>query len=76
MSDTVNTSVKEEVIRMIQRLPDDCTLEDIQYHLFVRARIEHSLRTLDDGDGITQEELEAEAQEWLKSSGSAKPGAS
>jgi hypothetical protein len=26
-------SVKEDVMRMIQALPDDCTLEQIQYHL-------------------------------------------
>ena len=28
-------AVKEEVRSLLKRLPDDCTLEDIQYHLYV-----------------------------------------
>ncbi|KKM22384.1 hypothetical protein LCGC14_1625860, partial [marine sediment metagenome] len=27
--------IKEDIIKLIQDLPDDATLEDIQYHLFV-----------------------------------------
>ncbi len=28
-------TVKEEVKTLLERLPDDCTIEDIQYHLYV-----------------------------------------
>lgn len=67
------TSVKDEVIRMIQRLPDDCTLEDIQYHLFVRAKVERVLETLEDGKGLPQAEAEETMEEWLKSFGKTPP---
>ena len=32
----MNTA-KAEVESLLQRLPDDCTMEDIQYHLYVIA---------------------------------------
>ena len=39
MQETAKTnSVKEQVIQMIQRLPDDCTLEQIQYHFTCASR--------------------------------------
>ena len=41
--------LKEAVIRLIQSLPDDCTLEDIQYHLYVREKVEAGLRDVAEG---------------------------
>ena len=32
--------VKEAAIKLIQSLPDDCTFEEIQYHLYVREKVE------------------------------------
>ena len=29
------SEVKEEVGALLSKLPDDCTLEDVQYHLYV-----------------------------------------
>ncbi len=62
-------SVKQQILRMIRRLPDDCTLDDIQYHLHVRAKVERALATLDDGKGLSQEEVERRTAEWLESFG-------
>jgi hypothetical protein len=74
MAETLNkTSVKEEVLRLIQRLPDDCTLQDIQYHLHVRARVEEGIRAIDEGRVVSQEEAERISAEWLKSSGQTQP---
>ncbi len=74
MADTLEgLSVKEAVMRMIQRLPDDCTLEDIQYHLDVRAKIEAGIKDIEGGRLYTQEEVERMSAEWLKSSGQ-QPG--
>ena len=55
-------SAKDEVRGMLDRLPDDCTLEDIQYHLYVRKKIEKMLEQLHDGEDYTQEE----AEQWIK----------
>jgi hypothetical protein len=62
-------SVKEAVIEMIRRLPDDCTFEDIQYHLFVRQKVEGAMHSLGDGKGVSQDEAERRSLAWRKSSG-------
>lgn len=61
--------VKEQVIDLIKSLPDDCTLEDIQYHLYVREKVEHGIRAIDEGRVVSQEEAEKKVKEWVKSSG-------
>ncbi len=61
--------VKEQAIELIRSLPDDCTLEDIQYHLYVRAKVERGIRAIDEGRVVSQEEAEKKVREWIKSSG-------
>jgi predicted transcriptional regulator len=61
--------VKEEAISVIQSLPDDCTLEDIHYHLYVRAKVERGIKAVDEGRFMSQEEAEKRVRQWLGSSG-------
>ncbi len=42
-------TIKEEVRQIIEKLPDDCSLEDIQYHLYVLQKIENGLRDVEEG---------------------------
>ncbi len=61
--------IKEQVIDLIKSLPDDCTIEDIQYHLYVREKVERGIRAIDEGRVVSQEEAEKKVKEWLKLSG-------
>ena len=61
--------VKGEMIKMLESLPDDCTWEDIQCHIYVREKVERGMAAADAGDIISQEEAERRVDEWLKSSG-------
>ncbi|HEV8538542.1 MAG TPA: hypothetical protein VGR15_06425 [Bacteroidota bacterium] len=54
---------------MIQSLPDDCTLEDIQYYLYVQEKVERGLKAIDDGRVVSQDQAEAQAKKLVKSSG-------
>ena len=38
----MNTA-KEEVRTLLDQLPDDCALEDIQYHLYVVEKIQKGI---------------------------------
>ena len=38
------TAVKDEARKLIEKLPDDCTFEDIQYHLYVVEKINQGIR--------------------------------
>jgi predicted transcriptional regulator len=60
---TVN--VKQEVRHLLDQLPDDVSLEQIQYHLYVRQKIEHALQEADAGNVISQEEAEERMAKWL-----------
>ena len=44
-----NSTVKEEARRLIERLPDDVTWEDLQYEIYVRQAIEAGLKDSEEG---------------------------
>jgi predicted transcriptional regulator len=58
-------SVKDEVIKLIQDLPDNVTVEDILYKLYVRARIDEGISELDAGKGINHSEAMERINKWL-----------
>jgi predicted transcriptional regulator len=58
-------SAKLEVSKLIDTLPDDCSLEDIQYHLFVLQKVERGLKDGEAGRTFTQEEVGKRAAKWL-----------
>jgi len=59
-------SAKEEVRRLLELLPDDASLEDIQYHIYVRQKIERGLEDIESGRTISEEEFEARMSKWLE----------
>ncbi|MBS3908584.1 MAG: hypothetical protein KGZ93_02975 [Actinobacteria bacterium] len=59
-------AVKKEVSDLLSRLPDDCTIEDVQYHLYVLQKIERGLDDAKEGRTHTQQEVEARMSEWLE----------
>lgn len=59
------TTAKEEVRRMLEALPDDASLEDVQYSIYVRERIERARREADEGRLIPQDEMENRMRRWL-----------
>lgn len=58
-------SVKKDVLQLIQQLPDDCTLEDVQYHLYVRQKVERGLQAAEKGHVVSQEEARKRFARWL-----------
>lgn len=58
---------KEEVKKILDRLPDDLSFEDIQYHIYVREKIEHGLKDIEKGNIISQEEIEQRmSNKWFE----------
>ena len=58
-------SAKQEVMELLRDLPDGSTLEEIQYSLYVRQKIQRGLRDVEDGKTRTQEEVEKRMEKWL-----------
>lgn len=63
--EVIDMTLKEEVIRLIQELPDSTTIEDIMYKLYVRAKIETGLKELDEGKGVPHNEAMEKISKWL-----------
>jgi predicted transcriptional regulator len=59
-------TVKQEVSNLLQRLPEDCSLEDVQYHLYVLQKIERGLKDAEEGRVYTQKEVEKMMSKWLE----------
>jgi len=58
-------SAKEEVKTLLERLPDDCTIEDIQYHLYVIEKIQKGIERGEKEETIKQEKLERRLGKWV-----------
>lgn len=58
-------TVKEEVASLLERLPEDCSLEDIQYHLYVIEKVRAGLKRADTEGVIEQDEAEARMAKWI-----------
>ena len=58
-------SDKEQVRVLLDSLPNDCTIEDVQYGLFVIERIRDGLEAVERGDVISHEEVKKRMEKWL-----------
>ena len=56
---------KEEVLELLEQVPEDASLEDIQYHIYVHQKIQKSLDAASEGKVIAQEEVERRMARWL-----------
>ena len=61
----MSQTTKQAVVDMIQRLPDDASVEDIMAELFFRQKVDEGLRQLNAGEGISHEEAKRRLGKWL-----------
>lgn len=59
------STAKSEVQQLLNTLPDDCSLEDIQYHLYVIGKVRHGLEMADTQGTLSQDEVERRLSKWL-----------
>ena len=57
-------TAKEQVQRILAVLPDDASLEDIQYHIYVRQKIDQGLADGEAGRVISHEEAMKRLDKW------------
>ena len=57
-------SAKEEVRRILEVIPDNASFEDIQYHIYVREKIDRGLKDVKEGRVLSQEEVERRMRQW------------
>lgn len=57
---------KQQVASMLQQLPDDCSLEDIQYHLYVIEKIKNGVTRAETDGVISQQNAEKHLAKWIR----------
>lgn len=57
---------KQQILKAIERLPDNASVEDALERLYLLYKIERGLRQADRGDLISQEEARQRMARWLK----------
>ena len=61
---------KDAVRELLDRLPDDCSLEDVLYHVYVVQQVEEGLRAALDGRVIPHEQVMRELRrKWIEGAG-------
>jgi len=58
------STVKAEVRSLLEKLPDDCSMEDVQYHLYVVEKIHNGINRAETEGGLAQDEVERKFQKW------------
>lgn len=58
-------TAKDEVRRILDLLPDDATLEDIQYRIYVRQAIDAGLHDVAQGRTLSQAQVEQRVARWI-----------
>lgn len=60
----MNTA-KEEVEQLLKKLPNDCTLEDIHYHLYVIEKVRRGIERAETEGSLSHEEAEKRLKKWI-----------
>lgn len=58
------TNAKEEVKTLLENLPEDCSLEDVQYHLYVVEKIHNGIERAKSEGTLDQSEVERKFEKW------------
>ena len=59
------SSPKAEVAEMLSALPEDSSLEDIQYHLYVLEKVKRGLDRAEVEGVVAHENARARLKKWL-----------
>ena len=58
-------SAKKIVKDILKELPETSSLEDIEYHIYVRKKIERGLEDIRKGRTYAQSDVERWMQKWI-----------
>lgn len=58
------STAKEDVKALLDKLPDDCSLEDVQYHLYVVEKIRRGIERAETEAVLSQDEAERKFSKW------------
>lgn len=58
-------AAKETVRDLLNSLPDDCSLQDVQYHLYVVEKIRSGIARAEQTGALSQKDVERKLEKWI-----------
>ncbi len=58
-------TAKSKVEILLKKLPDDCSLEDIQYHLYVLEKVKRGVERAESEGTLSHTEAKQRLGKWL-----------
>ena len=65
----MSETTKRDMLEMIERMPDDVSVEDVMYALYVRQAVDRGMADVKAGRTVSHEEAMKQIDEWLQSAG-------
>lgn len=59
------STAKEDLRLLLDRLPDEASLEDIRYHIYVQEAIRRGRKAAGRSELVEQDEIERRMSKWL-----------
>jgi predicted transcriptional regulator len=57
-------TAKQVTMQVLEQLPDDCSLQEVRYRLYVCDKITRGLEEAERGETLTHEEFKRSLAEW------------
>ena len=59
-------TVKEAVLKAVESLPDDASIEDAMERLLFLAKVQRGIQQADDGDTVSHQQVKERMARWLQ----------
>lgn len=59
-------TTKEQILKALEDLPDDATIEDAMERLYLLYKVERGLADIEAGRTLSQEEVRQRIRQWQK----------
>jgi hypothetical protein len=66
-------TLKSQILAVASALPDDCTLEDFRYRLYLQLKAQEGLQAIESGDTLSRDQVAEQIKTWRKSFGQSQP---
>ncbi len=58
---------KAQALELVQEMPEAFDIEELQYRLYLRQKLEAAEKEIDVGRGLSHEEVVRETDSWFRS---------
>lgn len=60
----VDTTVKDKVIRAVEKMPPDVSFEELMEQIYLLYKIDRGLKQVEAGDTMSHQEFEKRIKKW------------